>query len=307
MIYDCFTFFNELPLLELRLKLLSPYVDKFILVEMSQTQRGEPKPYYYADNKEMFSEYNDKIICIHPENIPVMEEKRGWTLENFQRKSIIDGLGNCEPDDIIMISDLDEIPNPRILKNMDKYFVKPRWPYHFDAKFRYWKSKLRKDFSWLYKKMSVEDALEKYAVGCSLYLFHYFLNCRSTSLWSGSIIVKYKNLKYYGKLCDVAQDLRDIRSAIPYVENAGWHFSYLGGKEAVKRKLASVVDDRPAINAIMDRCQNDDAYLEKCLNMGIDLYGKMGDDYKFEFIDMKDIGVPNIEEFIKKYPHLYRT
>ena len=118
-------------------------------------------------------------------------------------------------------------------------------------------------------------------------------------------MVKYKNLKYYGKFDEVTQDLRNIRSAIPYIENAGWHFSYLGGKEAVKRKLASVVDDRPAINAMMDRCQTDDEYLERCLNEGIDLYGKIGDDYKFEFIDMKDIGIPNIDEFIKKYPYLY--
>lgn len=227
MIYDCFVFYNELSLLELRLKLLSPYVDKFILVEMCQTLRGEPKPYYFEENKHLFSKYADKIICVHPDNIPDMDDERGWAKEWFQRNSIIKGLDDCKPEDIIMISDLDEIPNPDMLRNMNMYFVKPRWPYHFDARFRYWRRKLYGDFSWLYRKVNVAEALEKNAVGCSMYFFRYFLNCRSTSFWSGTVMVKYKNLKYYGELDGVAQDLRNIRTSVPYIENAGWHFSYI--------------------------------------------------------------------------------
>ena len=310
MIYDCFTFFNELPLLELRLKILSPYVDKFVLVEMNQTFRGDSKPFFFEENCHLFSDFADKIICVHPKDIPIMHEERGWLLEYFQRNSIIKGLKDCKSDDIIMMSDLDEIPNPDILKEMDKWIVKPRWPYHFDAKIRYWRRKVRGlwgDISWLYRKMTVLDALEKYAINLSLDVHHYFLNCRSLSKWSGTVIIRYRNLKKYSDDANAMQTLRSIRTDIPYVDKAGWHFSYMGGKEAVKRKLASIVDGRKEINAIMDKCQVDDAYLERCINEGIDLYGSDGENYEFNFIDMEDIDIPGIEEFIKKYPYLYRN
>ena len=62
MVYDCFQFFNELDILKIRLNVLSPVVDKFVISEATETFSGLPKPLYYEENKEMFREFEDKII-----------------------------------------------------------------------------------------------------------------------------------------------------------------------------------------------------------------------------------------------------
>ena len=62
MIYDCFTFFNELDLLEIRLNILNDYVDKFVLVEATRTQNNKEKKLYYEENKERFAKFKDKVI-----------------------------------------------------------------------------------------------------------------------------------------------------------------------------------------------------------------------------------------------------
>lgn len=116
-IYDCFTFWVEFDLLELRLELLDPYVDKFILVESRETFSGHPKPLYYEENKERFAKWNDKIIHIIAGNLE--------TTNPFERHylcyELIEGtlLELGQPDDIAFCSDLDEIWNPEILKKID--------------------------------------------------------------------------------------------------------------------------------------------------------------------------------------------
>lgn len=55
MIIDCFTFFNELDVLEIRLRELDGVVDRFVLVEATLTHQGKPKPLLYAENKERFA------------------------------------------------------------------------------------------------------------------------------------------------------------------------------------------------------------------------------------------------------------
>ena len=68
MIYDCFLFFNELDILEIRLELLYDKVDYFILSECDTTFSGISKPFYYDDNKYKFKKYSDKIIHLKHEN-----------------------------------------------------------------------------------------------------------------------------------------------------------------------------------------------------------------------------------------------
>src|SRR5277367_3065030 len=88
-IYDCFLFFNELELLEIRLNEMYEYVDYFVLVESTESFVGKPKPLYYAQNKERFNQFNDKII-----HVIVSDSFRGgyWEREYFQRNRIMDGL-----------------------------------------------------------------------------------------------------------------------------------------------------------------------------------------------------------------------
>lgn len=114
MVYDCFTFFNELDLLEIRLNVLKNVVDKFVLVESDRTFTNRPKPLYYQENKERFNEFADRIIHIAVTDHP--QFKTPWHFESYQRNAIARGLGDAKADDTIIVSDVDEIPDPDVIK-----------------------------------------------------------------------------------------------------------------------------------------------------------------------------------------------
>ncbi|AUN33127.1 glycosyltransferase [Niveispirillum cyanobacteriorum] len=114
-LYDCFQFYNELDLLEIRLAELSPVVDHFVLVEAAYTHAGTPKPLYYAENRERFARYADKIIHV------VVEDDPGgfaWVREAHQRQAILRGLTQAGPADMVIISDADEILRPEIASQL---------------------------------------------------------------------------------------------------------------------------------------------------------------------------------------------
>ncbi len=113
MVYDCFPFFNELDILELRLHILDAIVDKFVLVEATKTHSNKPKPLYFQENKHRYARFLDKIIHIVIDDYPPFVN--AWTYENHQRNGIERGLKDCLPTDLILISDCDEIPNPEQL------------------------------------------------------------------------------------------------------------------------------------------------------------------------------------------------
>lgn len=108
-IYDCFTFFNELDLLDIRLNTLNDVVDYFVLVESKKTFTKNDKPLYYEDNKHLFKQFEDKIIHVVLDDLP---NTNAWGNEYYQRNSILKGLTECKDSDIVIISDVDEIPNP---------------------------------------------------------------------------------------------------------------------------------------------------------------------------------------------------
>lgn len=109
MIIDCFTFYNEFEILKKRLRYLSPRVDKFVLVESTATHRGEPKELLFEKNKELFSEWLDKIIHVIVRDNPMGNNP--WERENHQRNCILRGLTDIPDNALVMISDVDEIPN----------------------------------------------------------------------------------------------------------------------------------------------------------------------------------------------------
>ena len=116
-IVDTFTFFNELELLEVRLNILNDHVDKFVLVESTRSHQNKPKPLFYQENKHLFKKFNSKIEHIIVNDFP---EHNYHSFEHHQRDCIERGLGYCEDDDIVFISDIDEIWNPaKIDLNID--------------------------------------------------------------------------------------------------------------------------------------------------------------------------------------------
>ena len=120
-IIDCFIFYNELDLLTYRLNLLDNVVDYFVIVESTHTFVGKEKQLFFNDNKHLFEKFNAKIIHIIVDDFPNKYPNLGtdtnkvWENEYFQRDAISRGI-NCikdlEDTDMIIISDLDEIPDP---------------------------------------------------------------------------------------------------------------------------------------------------------------------------------------------------
>lgn len=107
-IWDGFTFFNELDILELRLAELNSVVDRFVVAEATRTFSNEPKPLHFAENCERFKRWADKIVHVVVDDLPA--EGDAWDREAFQRNAVARGLKDASPDDIVMLSDVDEIP-----------------------------------------------------------------------------------------------------------------------------------------------------------------------------------------------------
>lgn len=109
MIYDCFLFYNELELLEIRLNELDGIVDKHVLVESTITFQHAPKRLFYDENKHLFEKFKDKIVHVIVDDAPTTSP---WETEFHQRNAILRGLGDCQDDDLVILSDSDEIPSP---------------------------------------------------------------------------------------------------------------------------------------------------------------------------------------------------
>lgn len=128
-IIDCFIFYCELDLLTYRLNILDNIVDYFIIVESTHTFSGKEKKLYFNENKHLFKKFKEKIIHIiiddFPYKYPNINFYNGeqWKNELYQRNSIAKGLyyiNDLTDNDLIIISDLDEIPDPNTLYNIKK-------------------------------------------------------------------------------------------------------------------------------------------------------------------------------------------
>jgi hypothetical protein len=212
-IFDCFLFFNELELLKIRLEELNDFVDYFVLVESSETFRGAPKPFYFEENKHLFEKFLHKIIYVNVNDI--RPDLGAWEREAFQRNCIARGLSSCLDNDIVIISDLDEIPRHEVIPVIRKQLI------------------------------------DRHVFGLALQQTIYFFQLNRSppgglhegTLWFGSAATTYRNFKHRG-----AQFFREKsrRQELEKVLDAGWHFTYMGGVEAVKAKIQSFshgVDD----------------------------------------------------------------
>jgi beta-1,4-mannosyl-glycoprotein beta-1,4-N-acetylglucosaminyltransferase len=111
MTYDCFSFFNELDILEIRLNILNDYVDYFVIGESKQTFSNKAKPLNYLENQSKFEKWNHKIIYIeHP---TLTTHKDSFDIAAFQKDNLKKGLLDAKDEDIIYFGDVDEIWKPK--------------------------------------------------------------------------------------------------------------------------------------------------------------------------------------------------
>lgn len=112
MIYDCFTYNGEADILEIRLNILDPYVDYFVLCESTQTFSGKAKPLYFEENKNRFKKWKDKIIHfqVEPKDFPNAFDRAAYQKDAIR---VVLGALECKPEDIIYYGDVDEIWTPQ--------------------------------------------------------------------------------------------------------------------------------------------------------------------------------------------------
>ena len=221
-IFDCFQFFDENMILDLRLNILDKYVHKFVIVENLFMHSGKKKKKNF--NIKNFSKFKDKIEYILVDELPnnlydldlVSNQKKTdriidntLKIEHNQRNRIIDGIKNAKNEDLILIGDVDEIPN---LQN-------------------------------------IKDKISKKIVIFKQEMFYYKLN------------LKYNNMKWIGTKGTLKKDLlspqwlRDVKDRIypfwrfdiffskkkynniQHIENGGWHFSNMKTPDALEEKL----------------------------------------------------------------------
>ena len=211
-IIDSFIFYNEIEMLNYRLSILDEHVDYFIIVESNYSFSGNKKDLYYEKNKHLFSKFNNKIIHIILDDLPYKQPNinyklnQQWINESFSRNGIAQGINklHLEDDDIILTSDLDEIPNPNILIKIKNNTLE------------YDKNNLNR-------------------LACDMY--YYNLNTLiGRSSWHGIKLIKFET---YKKLGINFQDMRmyEFRTYVPIIPNGGWHLSYFGDVEFIKNKI----------------------------------------------------------------------
>ncbi len=209
-IYDCFPFFNEIELLKIRLAELDEVVDYFVLVESVETQRGGLKPLYFEENKSLFTKHLPKIIHV---KIETTHPQFGlWERENYQRNQILQGLVHCNPMDIILISDVDEIPRKAKIKEL---LIQGKNHFHGPISFE-----MSMHYFHLNRQTSTQDAW-------------------GGGKWVGTIATVYRNVMKHSP-----QYFRKHSGIWSSIQNGGWHFTWMGGRDRVRKKLESVVEGR---------------------------------------------------------------
>ncbi len=292
-IYDCFTFFNELELLELRLESLWDVVDCFVIVEADKTHANNPKPLNFAEHVRDFEKYLPKIHYVADHSVVPYKGVGDWSIENNQRNNIMQGLTDAEPDDLIMVSDADEIPDPAIIRTIRESFTDPNKFVDFIAFYdtsHYTKGKLVP----FHSGMRINEFLNLSPVGCQQKFHSYYFNwvCRDLP-WSGTVIGKFKHM-------ESPQAFRNVRESLPRIVQGGWHFSNMGGVDKVIAKMAAAVE-------CVELSDKDAKYLDRKFVAEAMANGKyFHTPAKFVSCDVSEITLPTLPAFLKKYPQFVR-
>ena len=206
-IYDCFQYFNEDHMVDLRMNILDPYVDFFVISESTKTHQGQNKKINF-DIKN-FPQFKDKIkflVADYDKKINFENHTGGESIiEQHQRNYLINGLKDASPEDLIILSDSDEIPDLSKIKNINN-----------NKKFIAFSQKM---FMYKLNLLNVEE-----------------------SGWIGSKITKKKNISSMQDLRNLKFKnypfWRIDKGHLQIIEG-GWHFSFLQTPDQILKKIKS--------------------------------------------------------------------
>ena len=246
-IFDTFTFYNELDLLELRMNILGDIVDYFVINEATITFTGKKKPLYFAENKERFKKWENKIIHHvlddnnetlekYWEGVPyhrsMMEDDIYKLPLHYQRacfhkdSAIYALLDHAQDDDIILTSDADEIANPEAIKAISEWF----------------------------------DPSNHYVLKGPVY--YYYLNLLCEKEWMGTRVSTMKMLKTMS-----VDKLRQSHQDAWKVEDGSWHWSFFGDADTVRAKMDAYEHQENNLPQFRDS-------MEERIEKGVDPFGR---------------------------------
>ncbi len=248
MIYDCFTFFNELDILDARLHEMSPVVDRFVLVEATKTHQGKPKPLYYAQNRDRFAAFHHKMLHVvveFPEDMSRMVSRRCptvvWARENYQRDQIKRGLTAARANDLIIVSDVDEIIAADRLRNAIAsrrrgdltVFTMPLYGFFINRRVR--------DTTWIFGPRMIELRRLTSPQKLRNCKFRFDRKARGGALsrlymWVRNIPRRIRTRVVNGINCGIGNRIFEV-------PDAGWHLSSIGNWDSVRVKARAVAHD----------------------------------------------------------------
>lgn len=212
-IFDCIPFYQSNLLFELRLKTLDQLIDKFVVCEATKTHTGKQKKLNF--DLEKFNKMTNKIIYIIVDDMPnpTTKTKEKYPLYNFQINKLSEGIADASNEDLIIVSDEDEIPNPKAIRMFDSSLF---------------------DYGIFMQK-----------------LYYYKFNIYNKSEhqgnnWPGSRICLKKNLKKFSDFRAIKKKNIHLpfwkfwkKKNLDLIKNGGWHFTYLMSYEKIADKIKS--------------------------------------------------------------------
>jgi len=310
MVFDCFTFFNELDLLEIRLNELAGIVDRIVIVESTRTFSGQSKRLYYAENRDRYKRFADRIIHVVVDDMPPVENGNRWELERHQRRKIIDGLHGCSDLDIIIVSDVDEVPSAEILSGVlarlnhasplgDRLEVLCGCLKRLELRLRDRPllggaaSLVSQVGRLLFPRGRVFRFLHKH--------YEYFLNGYVNDRLLGASVMRASTLKrMFGKDCDRTRRIGYSKTnrGVALVKG-GWHFSYLGGEESIIAKIEAFSHSEYDKEEFKDRSR-----ITGLINRGENLFGRDRSDSSINYCSIDRSYPKYLFENQQRFSHL---
>ncbi len=281
MVYDLIPFFNEIDILKLRLGVLSPYVDKFIIEEATMTFSGQEKDLCFEKNRDKFKEYLDKIVYIKVTDTPLVAQTH--ERDYFQKNHLVEGLKQvgATEDDVIIFGDCDEFPNPKALQKIIAEFDKTK-VYHLAQRNFYAFLNMEESSG---KLLSITGEFPEVA--------------EKDRKWLGTKVSSILNIPNEGivRMRDLCRGTDENAVRVP---DGGWHFGYMGGEHetdpikriGVKVKAAAHQEysEREVILETVDR-----------LVLGQDIFGR---DATFKRVEVDDTYPEYLLSHLSEYEHL---